>query len=194
MVRDFRAVAGQIVDDLLDGDPVRALWAGDHRHDDRLPDYSADTVRAEVARLREDADVLAEVDPDALEGEEAVDLQLLSSAVDARLFELTETAEHEWNPLVHNVGVLFHGLLVRDFAPAGERLESVLGRLRALPEALRTAETVLTDCPTVHVETALSQLGGTVALVTGEVSALAAKAPALAPEVRSGQRDAVEAL
>ncbi len=194
MARDFHPAAEQIVDDLLAADPGLAQWAGDHRQDHRLPDFSDTAVRAEVGRLRESADVLHEVDPDALNAEDAVDLELLSAAVDARLFALTETREHEWNPLRHNPGSLFHSLLTREFAPAEERLTSVLARLRALPDALSTAESVLTDSPAIHVETALGQLGGTTALVRDEVSVLAAQVPALAAEVAAAQTGAIAAL
>src|SRR5215216_57492 len=183
MARDFHPVAEQIVDDLFAASPELAEWAGDHRHDRELPDFSGEAVSAEVARLKESADVLHEVDPDALGAEDAVDLELLSSAIDARLFALTEIREHEWNPLKHNPGSLFHSLLTREFAPAEERLESVLARLEALPDALSTAESILVDCPTIHVETALTQLPGTTRLVTEEVSRLAAGVPGRVAEV-----------
>ena len=194
MARDFHRVAEQIVDDLLAADPELALWSGDHRHDHRLPDYSPAAVRAEVERLRESADVVHEADPETLDAEDSVDLQLLASALDARLFALTETREHEWNPLKHNPGALFHGLLMRDFAPAEERLESVLARLDAVPDALATAESVLTDCPTVHVETAIGQITGTAALIRDQVGALAASVPARARDVEPAQEKAIAAL
>lgn len=194
MARDFHPVAEQIVDDLFAANPGLAERAGEHRYGHRLRDYSDDAVRAEVAALRESADVLHEVDPDALSAEDAVDLALLSSAVDARLFALTEVREHEWNPLQHNPGSLFHSLLTREFAPAEERLASVVARLEELPDALATAESVLTGCPTVHVETALVQLAGTISLVRDEVSRLAAQVPARVGEVAAVQAKAVAAL
>jgi uncharacterized protein (DUF885 family) len=194
MPRNFHEAAEQIVDDLLAADPELAHWTGDHRFDDRLPDYSDDAVRSEVARLRESANVLDEVDPDALDAEDGVDLQLLTSAVNARLFELTETRDHEWNPLKHNPGVLFYGLLAREFAPADERAQSLLSRLDALPDALATAETVLVDCPAIHVETAVGQLHGTTALVRDQLTALAEQVPALAGKLATAQAAAVAAL
>jgi len=194
MARDFHPVAEQIVDDLFSASPALAEWAGDHRYDHQLPDLSAAAVRAEVARLRESVDVLHEVDPEVLDAEDGVDLQLLSAAVDARLFELTEIREYEWNPLRHNPGSLFHSLLTRDFAPAEERLASVLARLEALPDALATAESVLVDCPTIHVETAINQLAGTTALIRDDVAELAARVPVRAGEVAATQAKALEAL
>ena len=177
MTREFRKTAEAVVDDLLAGDPVAAHYAGDHRTDHELPDYSASGVADRVGRLREDADALAEIDVDDLGPEDAVDVQLLASAVDERLFSLTELREHEWNPLLHNPAVLIDGLVARDFAPAAERLDAVVERLRKVPDALATAEQVLTECPRIHVETALSQLDGAIALVTTEVPRLAALVP-----------------
>jgi uncharacterized protein (DUF885 family) len=176
MARDFVPLAEQVVDDLLTTDPELAREVGDHRVDDRLPDYSPSAVRAQVSALREAGDVLAEVDPDVLEPEEAVDLELLSSAVDARLFALTELREHEWNPLVHNPGFLLHGLLTRPTAPLLDRLDALTARLAALPDALATADAILEDCPAVHLETALSQWDGTERLIRDEVPALARQA------------------
>jgi uncharacterized protein (DUF885 family) len=188
VAREFVPVAEQIVDDLLTSDPELARSVGDHRVDDRLPDWSPSAVRAQVAALRQAGDVLAEVDPDPahlpgpLHAEDAVDLELLAGAVDARLFALTELREHEWNPLVHNPGFLLHGLIARPTAPVEERLAALAARLAALPDALATADRVLTDCPAVHVETALSQWDGTERLIRDEIPALAAGVPG-APEL-----------
>ena len=84
---------------------MTASFAGDHRFDGRLPDYSADAVvAATVAMLRDAADALSQVDDDTLDPEDRVDHQMLTSRVDRELFELTEVREHEWNPLAYNPG------------------------------------------------------------------------------------------
>jgi uncharacterized protein (DUF885 family) len=194
MSRDFVPLAEQIVDDLLLADPELAREVGDHRLDAVLPDHSDAAVRARVGELRKAADVLAEVDPDVLDAEEAVDLQLLSAAVDRRLFDLTELREHEWNPLVHNPGFLLHGLIARPTAPAGERLAALAARLEAFPDALATADAVLTDCPTVHVETALAQWDGTERLIRDEVPTLADQVPGGADLVRTASEEALAAV
>jgi hypothetical protein len=194
MARDFATAAEQTIEDVLASDPELAQWTGDHRFDDRLPDYSADAVRAQVTRLREGVDVLHEVDPDTLSAEDAVDLQLLSVGIESRLFALTEVREHEWNPLRHNPGGLFHALVARDFAPVEERLSSAIGRLEALPDALATAEATLSDCPHIHVETAIEQIGGTAALIRGPLAELAALVPEAEKEFGAAQGPALEAL
>ncbi|MCM6778080.1 DUF885 domain-containing protein [Nocardia sp. CDC159] len=177
MSQRFVERAERIVDALLRVDPHVAAMAGDHRSDDRLPDWSAEAVREQAAMLREASHALAEVDEDELDAEDRVDLALLQREVDARLFLLGEVREHEWNPLVHNPGPLLYGLLARPFAPPEQRLAAVSARLAAVPDALATARATLTDCPRIHVETALGQFGGVIALVRDQVPALAGQVP-----------------
>jgi len=177
MPQPFAILAERVVEALLESDPVTASRAGDHRYDDRLPDFSHTAIDAQVRMLREAADALASVDIDALPAPERVDQAQLLSAVESRLFELTELREHEWDPLVHNPGALLHALLARPFAPAEERLASVAGRLAALPDALAVARDVLHDCPRIHVQTAIGQFEGVARLVRDHVPALAAQVP-----------------
>lgn len=176
MPQDFVATVERVVDDLLDSDPTTALWAGDHRADHRLPDYSDDAVRGRVARLKEDSHALSEIDADGLDPEDAVDLELLQSTVDKQLFALTELREHEWNPLVHIPGFLLNSLLLRPSAPADQRLAAVIARLESLPDALSTTDRTLADCPRIHVATGLAQWNGMASLVQDEVPRLAALA------------------
>ncbi len=169
--------AERIVDAILRVDPGAAAAVGDHRADDRLPDWSEAAVREQTAMLREASHALAEVDEIDLPAEDRVDHALLLQEVDSRLFALGELREHEWNPLLHNPGPLLYGLLARPFAPPAERLESLGARLAALPDALATARGVLGDCPRVHVETAIGQFDGVAALIRDQVPALTTQVP-----------------
>jgi uncharacterized protein (DUF885 family) len=186
--------AERIVDAMLAESPALAQTAGDHRYDDRLPDWSSEAVAGHVALLREAADALSQVDTDALPPADAVDCTVLLARVERTLFELTEVREHEWNPLLHNPGALLHQLIARPFAPVDERLESIAGRLSAVPDALATARAVLAGCPHIHLETAAGQFAGVGRLVRGEVDALVAQAPGLRETVAPAQDAALAAL
>ena len=194
MPQDFVPLAERIVDALLDADPGLARWAGDHRHDDRLPDFSPDAVMAETAMLRDAALALSEVEEIDLDAEENVDHAALLALVERRLFELTDVREHEWNPMRHNPGPLLHPLIARSYAPVADRLESLAGRLRAIPDSLAVARTVLRGCPRIHLETSVGQFAGTAALIRGEVPAMLAAAPQLAGRVTPAAEAASGAL
>jgi len=180
MPQEFVPLAEHIADAVLEISPPLAAAAGDHRFDDRLPDFSPDAVAGDVDMLRDAANALSQVDLDALDAEDSVDHATLLALVERALFELTEVREHEWNPLEHNPGNLLYGMIHRPYAPAEERLTALAVRLSAIPDALATAREVLTDCPRVHLETAVGQFTGTAALIRDELPALADQVPSLA--------------
>ncbi|GGM17075.1 DUF885 domain-containing protein [Dactylosporangium sucinum] len=194
MPHDFVPLAEHIADALLEADPRLAAAAGDHRFDDRLPDFSASAVADDVEMLRDASAALSQIDADTLDVQESVDHAVLLARVERMLFERTEVREHEWNPLAYNPGALLHGLIARPFAPADERLVSLAARLSAVPDALATAREVLRDSPRVHVETAIGQFAGTARLVRDELGELLKEAPGLTEVVRPLQERAAAEL
>jgi uncharacterized protein (DUF885 family) len=191
---EFVPLAENIVDAVLRSDPGLASGAGDHRHDDRLPDLSPGAITERVSMLRDAADALSGTDPDSLDAEDQVDHAILAAIVERDLFELTDVREHEWNPLHHNPGPLLHALIARQFAPAEERLASLGGRLAAIPDALATARAVLRDVPRIHAETAIGQFAGTAALIRDEIPALLAEEPGMRAAVEPASAAALDAL
>jgi uncharacterized protein (DUF885 family) len=95
---------------------------------------------------------------------------------------------------VHNPGFLLHGLIVRPTAPAEERLEALVARLEALPDALDTAGRILTDTPAVHAETALTQWDGTERLIRDEIPAFADQVEGGSKRIRRPVDDALDAV
>jgi len=167
----FRRLAEDYLDDLAHRHPDIATELGDHRYDDRLPERGVAALGDERRGLDEFAARLAAIDHAGLDKELLVDAAVLGNDVARRLFELTELREHEWNPLPANPGQAIYTLLARDYAPLTDRLRSVAGRLAAVPGTLRAARGTLGRMPKVHLETAIAQFGGTIALVTEEVNA-----------------------
>jgi uncharacterized protein (DUF885 family) len=173
---EFAALAGEYLDDLARRHPDAATGLGDHRFDDRLPDLSEPALAAERQALDRFAARLAALDTAALAPELRVDAAMLSDSVARRVFELGELREHTWNPLLANPGSAIYDLLARDFAPLPDRLDSVAGRLAQIPAVLADARATLGAMPKVHIETAITQFGGTIALVSGELDAAVRKA------------------
>jgi len=165
----FAALARDYLDDHAQRHPESATEAGDHRFDAQLGDPSEAALADERQALDRYAARLAALDAGALAPEHRVDAAMLASAVDLRVFQLDELREHTWNPMLANPGQAVYQLLARDFAPLPERLAAVAGRLAAIPAVLAAARAQLGDMPRVHLETAITQLGGTIALISGEI-------------------------
>jgi hypothetical protein len=156
--------------------PDEATYLGEHSHDDRLGDPSAAAEqrrRAELRTLIADLDALP---ADQLDVADAVDRDILRTAAESELLALTDLDEASWNPMLHNPGQALYAPLSRNFAPLPQRLASVASRLRAVPEYLEAARGRLSDLSRVHVETAIGQLDGTLALIEARIPAALAEA------------------
>lgn len=170
---EFRALAASVVDELLSWEPVAATWLGDHRFDARLPDFTSAHLRRCRTQIEDWLAALDAIDDLDLEPEDGVDLEILRAQLSRIHFEITELRATTWNPMLWNPGTALHLLLIRDFAPIDVRAESLRGRLAAIPRFLVDARAELGVMPRVHVETAIAQLAGTLALIEGEVAEVA---------------------
>lgn len=188
---ELRRLAGQYVDDLALRHPDTATELGDHRFDELLPDRSEAALTDERHVLDDFAAKLTDLDLVALEPELRVDAALMAGDVARRLFELEELREHTWNPLLANPGAAIYMLLARDYAPLPVRLHSLAGLAR-VPDALAAARDSLGRMPKVHLETAITQFTGTIALVT-DAAADAAGAAAAGPAATGGRAAGVDA-
>ena len=163
--RRFAGLAAAVVDDLLARDPVRATKVGDHRFDGRLPDLTGDGVDEFARVMQRHAAFLDSVDSRALSRVAAADLEVLRAGVASRLFDMTKVQPHLWNPLVWSPAEALYSLVSRDFAPAEQRSQSLLERLREVPEHLENARHTLGEMPAVHVETAIEQFSAIPAML-----------------------------
>ena len=170
---EFVRIAQNVIDDSLQSDPVSATWLGDHRFDDRLPDFSHSAVRDRVLRVSDHLTELDAVDDVELSDSDQVDLEILRAHLTKESFELTELRALDWNPMLWNPGTAIHLLMSRDFAPFTERLESIVARLADIPRFLTDARSQLRNMPHIHVETAIGQFDGTRQLISEALPSLA---------------------
>jgi uncharacterized protein (DUF885 family) len=192
--REFVRLASDYVDDRAERHPDLATGLGDHRFDGNLSDPSEAALASERRALDGWAARLSALDSGALSAEHRADAAMMADSVARRVFEIDELAEHTWNPLLANPGKAIYQLLARDFAPLPDRLASVAGRLAEVPAALAEARRQLGRMPRVHLETAIGQFDGTIALVSNEVDAALEAAPGSAARIAQVRPAALEAL
>jgi uncharacterized protein (DUF885 family) len=191
---EFAGLAREYLDDRSERHPDAATGLGDHRFDARLPDPSAQALADERRALDGWAARLAALDRGALSAEHQVDAAMMADSIARRVFEIDELREHTWNPLLANPGKAIYQLLARDFAPLPDRLGSVAGRLAEVPGVLAEARRQLGRMPRVHLETAIRQFGGTIALISNEIDVALETAPQCAAGLAQVRPAAVEAL
>jgi uncharacterized protein (DUF885 family) len=191
---ELRRLADTYIDDLMRRHPDTATELGDHRFDGLLPDRSEAALTDERRSLDGYAARLTDLDLMALPPELRVEAALLADDVARRLLAIEELREHTWNPLLANPGQAVYMLLARDYAPLPERLGSLAARLAAVPDSLAAARASLGLMPKVHLETAITQFEGSIALLTGELDRALAAAPSAAGSVERVRPAALDAL
>lgn len=178
----FRQLAEESIDAALEADPVAATWLGDHRFDDRLPDYSSDALIMRARMIDDQLTAIDAVDDVELDVVDLVDLEILRSRLQREAFEIEELRAAEWNPMLWNPGTALHLLMSRDFQPWEERLSSIAGRLSDIPRFLEQSRSTLGAIPHIHAETAIAQLIGTRQLISESIGAECVTRGSTAPD------------
>ena len=193
----FQKIAHDYIEGLLQSHPEDATELGDHRFDDKLTDYSADSRSRELARAKQARQQLeAFNDLSQLTGPNQVDVRLLKDSIDNEIFGMEELKEWQWDPLVYNQSLAnsLYLLVARDFAPAEQRVPNLRKRMEGIPAVIAQAKSNLQHSPRIYTETAIEQAQGAVSLVREGLTPLLNQAPQLARDVVPIQEQTAKAL
>ncbi|UCG50589.1 MAG: DUF885 domain-containing protein [Candidatus Latescibacterota bacterium] len=190
----FETLAGDYVEDYLKMYPEAATELGDHRYDDRLNDYSVAGVKAGIRYQKKYLKLLRRIDPDKLSDVNRVDYYILKNQIEKSIYGLEELKEHEWNPLIYNVGGAIYNLVARDFAPLDERLRNLKSRLEMIPRVTAMAKANLKNPPRVHTETAILRNEGTINLIEKQLDEFVEQVPKMEKQLNEAREKAVGAL
>ena len=160
--RTFAEIGEEWITATLEHRPEGATRLGFHEHDARLGDRSQNAVEARAAQLRSSLQAQSEIDAATLSREEQADHELLRRRTEWELVTIEDLETWRRSPggYLGSIGGGLNGLIIRNFAPLEERARSLVARLRQVPEALDHGRANLSDCPRVHVETAIEQAAG----------------------------------
>jgi uncharacterized protein (DUF885 family) len=185
---DFPRRIEAFLADFFRHSPTFATSIGEHAHDQRWPDLTDAGRQARLdfgERWLTELGAMTDLSPD-----EAIDRDLLVGELEAARFAETELREDTWNPLewVYLLGDGLFTLIAREFAPLGDRLTSIAGRLEGMPDVLDAARVALVGhagrpVGRFQTETAVNQLPGVVALIDealGAAEAVRESDPAVA--------------
>ena len=147
--------------------PSIAAGNGLHQHDDRLEDFSAGAVKAEVDWLTAFRGRVDAVDAAALSPDERVDRRILQGLVDAWLLDLGRVKTWQKNPMIYASAISdgVHDLMTMESAPAAERMRNAAAKLRAVPRLLQSARENIRNPPRLFVERGVVMLHGASALL-----------------------------
>ena len=161
---EFGRLVDAYFDAMLAFSPSSATAVGLHVHDAALEDLSRARVEARIAEVRGFVARLDALPAAGLLPDEAVDRAFLTSQARAELFELVTIESWRRNPMAYArlPGEAVDGLMKRAFAPAPDRLRSVVARLRLVPRLYTQARANLENPAREHTELALRMTKGSI--------------------------------
>ena len=159
------------VDDLLgylhETHPTHATLDGVHTHDDLLEDVSRHGIDSEARALAGYLRRLDEINHDALTPVERLEHRMLTSHLQARMFELEAVRTWERNPQFYSdlLASSLAGQTLFTHAPASERARRVLSKLRQTPRLIQAARDNIKDPPGIFAKVGIETMRGTLKFI-----------------------------
>ncbi len=169
----WQKLTNAFIEDYFNAQPVFAAEAGRHEFDGQLPDLSAHGIKREIARLHDQHDQIAAVDPATLEPRERFDREYLLAIVEKDLFWIEKTNFPFSNPAWY-IGDLDPDMyLSRNYAPLDVRMKAYIKYARAIPKAVASIkENLKSPLPKTYVELGIAEFGGFADFYSKEVAAV----------------------
>jgi uncharacterized protein (DUF885 family) len=169
----FRTLAASILDDRFRRHPSTATDLGVHRYDAMMDDASQAAIMAETDAMNGFAARLIGIDPTSLSLDGQLDREQLLHAMEAGI--LANAVIRQWakDPDVYSSGVTnaAYVIMKRKFAPAADRLRSLIAREKKMPAFLDEGRKNLTAPAKIFTEIAIEQIDGSITFFRNDVTA-----------------------
>jgi uncharacterized protein (DUF885 family) len=174
--QDAKAAFVSASDDYFDqlyfpSQPTLGTLTGYHQYDARIEDYSRKSIDAEIAALHSFEKRIVAIPEASLDQTARADRALVLSNIRATLLTLEVIRPWEKNPDNYSGAISnsAFSLMERKFAPAEDRLRSLIAREKLMPKTLAYARENLKNPPRVYTEIAIEQLPGIISFFQHDV-------------------------
>jgi uncharacterized protein (DUF885 family) len=172
----------KFVDDYFDSRfdylPSQGTDAGFHQYDTKLEDQSRARIEARIAELKSLLARLQKFDRSKLSPDEAVDADALDGEIRGFLLDQETLRGWENNPMGYAglPGYAADSLIKREFAPAAERLRSLVAREKLIPAVYAAGKANLVNPPREFTDLAIRMAKGSAGYFSGTVAQWAKEA------------------
>jgi len=171
---EFQKVSDEYFDQVyFPNQPTSATVAGYHQYDTKLEDFSQTTINAEVLSLNHFADRVSAIAAASLDQTTRGDRQMVLGEIHSRL--LTLQTIRPWAKDADNYSSTCANaaftLMERKFAPADDRLRSLIAREKQMPGLIAEAHPNLQNPPRIFTEIAIEQLPDIISFFQRDVPA-----------------------
>ena len=186
------------VDRLVEEFPTFATQLGDHRFDHLLGHFDAATLERQLADLKSQLAEFRGMDGSDYSLDASIDHTIAVQALKYFIRDSEQVRSEYRDPGLY-LNVALSGvflLMIKDFAPLPERLQSVLGRMRQVSRVLEEgkANIVPAETPRLWAEMALESAQMGLGLFAGLIPSLAPQAPDIADDLAEAAQVAAGAM
>lgn len=168
--REWSKLTAGFIQSYFNAQPSFAAQSGRHEFDGQLPDLSSHGIRREIARLHDERDQIAAVDPKTLEPRERFDRQYLLTVVDRDLFWMEKAKFPFSNPSWYIDKIDPDMYLHRNYAPLNVRMKAYIKYARGIPKMVNDIKANLqSPLPKTYLELGIAQYGGLSVFYTKDV-------------------------
>jgi len=160
----YRTLVQRFLAEYYAQNPTYAGDLGLHEFDARIEDLSQTAILGEAAALKRWRQEFEAVDPQALDATDRLDREFLLHEIDSRLLGIEDVRAWARDPDIYSSELTnsAFALIKRDYAPAAERLRSLVAREKQMPAMLDEARRNLANPPRIYTEIAIEQIDGNI--------------------------------
>jgi uncharacterized protein (DUF885 family) len=170
--QQFQRVSDEYFDQVyFPNQPVGGTTIGYHQYDTRIEDFSRASIEAEVTALHDFDKRISAIPAASLDPTTRGDREMVLGNIRSRLLTLDTIRPWAKNADGYSsscAGAAFV-LMERKFAPADDRLRSLIAREKQMPRLLAEAHTNLENPPHIFTEIAIEQLPGIIGFFEHDV-------------------------
>lgn len=169
----FAKLSYEIVQDFLKRHPSAATDFGLHTYDSDVEDVTQAGMQSAVAAIKAFQTRVGAVDTVALSPANRLDREMLMHSLDAGVLSYEVIKRWATDPDFYS-GAATNGAYVimrRPYAPAVDRLKSLIARERKMPATLVEARKNLSNPPRIYTEIALDQIDGNISFFKTDLPA-----------------------
>ena len=193
----WNAYHDQFIEAYFKAQPFFAVQAGRHEFDGMMPDWSAQGLSAEVARLREERSKAAAFSDDTLTAEHRFQRDYVLAQIDRDLYWLDKVKDPYRNPAWYINALDPDVYLSREYAPLEKREAAFIAYQKALPGiAANIRANLRTPMSKPLIEHGIAGFGGFAKFFKDDVPKVFASStdPALAQELAAANAAAIKAM
>ncbi len=154
---EFEKLSEQFINEYFSHFPEEAAGLGLHQYDGKVSEYSGESVKAYINRLKEYKNMFGAIDPLSLKPNNYLDYKILTNKLNKELFYLEDREGYYKSPMLYAGAIDVSLYIKRDFAPLEDRVRSIIAIEKQAPTILSHARKNLREVlPLTVVKTAIN--------------------------------------